>query len=48
LKDGQRLTYAGRPASASPAVGYAEKHHAQQKELLVAALGEANKVKTKA
>jgi 2-oxoglutarate dehydrogenase E1 component len=48
LKDGQRLTYAGRPASASPAVGYAEKHHAQQKELLVAALGEAKKVKAKA
>jgi 2-oxoglutarate dehydrogenase E1 component len=48
LKDGQRLTYAGRPASASPAVGYAEKHHAQQKELLVAALGEAKKVKPKA
>jgi 2-oxoglutarate dehydrogenase E1 component len=48
LKDGQRLTYAGRPASASPAVGYSEKHHAQQKELLVAALGEAKKVKAKA
>jgi 2-oxoglutarate dehydrogenase E1 component len=48
LKEGQRLTYAGRPASASPAVGYAEKHHAQQKELLVAALGEAKKVKPKA
>jgi 2-oxoglutarate dehydrogenase E1 component len=48
LKDGQRLTYAGRPASASPAVGYSEKHHAQQKELLVAALGETKKVKAKA
>jgi 2-oxoglutarate dehydrogenase E1 component len=31
---GQRLAYAGRPASASPAVGYADKHIAQQKELL--------------
>ena len=34
LEDGQRLAYAGRPASASPAVGYADKHVAQQKELL--------------
>jgi 2-oxoglutarate dehydrogenase E1 component len=40
LKDGQRLSYAGRPASASPAVGYYDKHYAQQKELLAAALGE--------
>jgi 2-oxoglutarate dehydrogenase E1 component len=47
LKDGQRLSYAGRPASASPAVGYYDKHYAQQKELLVAALGEAPKPKTK-
>ncbi|SFM06632.1 MULTISPECIES: 2-oxoglutarate dehydrogenase E1 component [Rugamonas] len=31
---GQRLAYAGRPASASPAVGYYDKHYAQQKELL--------------
>jgi len=34
MEDGQRLAYAGRPASASPAVGYADKHVAQQKELL--------------
>ncbi len=34
LDAGQRLAYAGRPASASPAVGYADKHNAQQKELL--------------
>jgi len=34
MEDGQRLAYAGRPASASPAVGYADKHIAQQKELL--------------
>ena len=34
LETGQRLAYAGRPASASPAVGYTDKHVAQQKELL--------------
>ena len=34
LESGQRLAYAGRPASASPAVGYGDKHNAQQKELL--------------
>jgi len=34
LEPGQRLAYAGRPASASPAVGYYDKHYAQQKELL--------------
>ncbi|RZA34237.1 MAG: 2-oxoglutarate dehydrogenase E1 component [Lysobacteraceae bacterium] len=34
LEAGQRLAYAGRAASASPAVGYADKHVAQQKELL--------------
>jgi 2-oxoglutarate dehydrogenase E1 component len=34
MESGQRLAYAGRPASASPAVGYADKHIAQQKELL--------------
>ena len=32
--------YAGRPASASPAVGYYDKHYAQQKELISTALGE--------
>lgn len=37
LKDGQKLSYAGRPASASPAVGYYDKHFAQQKDLLEAA-----------
>jgi len=47
LKDGQRLSYAGRPASASPAVGYYDKHYAQQKELLAAALGDAPKSKSK-
>jgi 2-oxoglutarate dehydrogenase E1 component len=34
MESGQRLAYAGRPASASPAVGYSDKHVAQQKELL--------------
>jgi len=41
LRDGQKLSYAGRPASASPAVGYYDKHYAQQKELIAAAFGEA-------
>ncbi len=41
LKDGQVLSYAGRPPSASPAVGYYDKHYAQQKELIAAALGDA-------
>ncbi len=48
LKEGQRLGYAGRPASASPAVGYYDKHYAQQKELLNAALGEARAPRTRA
>ena len=39
LKPNQKLSYAGRPASASPAVGYYDKHYAQQKELVEAALG---------
>jgi len=37
LEDGQKLAYAGRPASASPAVGYYDKHYAQQRVLLDAA-----------
>ncbi len=32
--EGQKLGYAGRPASASPAVGYAHLHQDQQKALL--------------
>ncbi|MCL4702688.1 MAG: 2-oxoglutarate dehydrogenase E1 component [Burkholderiaceae bacterium] len=40
LKEGQKLGYAGRAASASPAVGYYDKHYAQQKDLIAAALGE--------
>lgn len=47
LKEGQRLTYAGRPASASPAVGYYDKHYAQQKDLLNAALGDTPKTKSR-
>lgn len=34
LADGQKLAYAGRPPSASPAVGYYDKHYAQQKALI--------------
>lgn len=37
MESGQKLAYAGRPASASPAVGYYYKHIAQQRELLAAA-----------
>ena len=37
MEDGQKLAYAGRPASASPAVGYYDKHYAQQKTLIEAA-----------
>jgi 2-oxoglutarate dehydrogenase E1 component len=39
MGEGQRLGYAGRPASASPAVGYYAKHNEQQKALLDAAFG---------
>jgi 2-oxoglutarate dehydrogenase E1 component len=38
MAEGQRLGYAGRAASASPAVGYLAKHQEQQKALLEAAL----------
>jgi 2-oxoglutarate dehydrogenase E1 component len=36
---GQKLGYAGRPASASPAVGYLAKHQEQQKTLIEHAFG---------
>ncbi len=39
MKEGMKLAYAGRPASASPAVGYYAKHYEQQKALLEAAFG---------
>ncbi|MBJ7503680.1 MAG: hypothetical protein JHC68_06295, partial [Polynucleobacter sp.] len=34
MADGIRLAYAGRPASASPAVGYSHLHQEQQKSLI--------------
>ena len=39
MASGQRLGYAGRAASASPAVGYAHLHQNQQKALIDAAFG---------
>ncbi len=39
MVDGQKLGYAGRKASASPAVGYAHLHADQQKDLLNDAFG---------
>lgn len=39
MVDGQKLGYAGRPASASPAVGYAHLHQDQLKALLDQAFG---------
>jgi 2-oxoglutarate dehydrogenase E1 component len=39
MHDGQKLGYAGRPASASPAVGYSHLHVEQQKALLDQAFG---------
>ena len=37
MAEGMKLAYAGRPASASPAVGYAHLHQEQQKSLINAA-----------
>jgi 2-oxoglutarate dehydrogenase E1 component len=39
MNEGQKLGYAGRPASASPAVGYSHLHVEQQKALLDQAFG---------
>ena len=39
LEEGQKLGYAGRPSSASPAVGYYAKHYEQLKNLLQTAFG---------
>ncbi len=44
---GQKLGYAGRAASASPACGYAHLHQEQQKELIDAAFGRMKPVLTK-
>jgi len=38
----QKLGYAGRDPSASPAVGYAKVHHEQQRRLVADALGTVN------
>ncbi|MCF7521653.1 2-oxoglutarate dehydrogenase E1 component [Neisseria sp. ZJ106] len=38
LADNQKLSYAGRPSSAAPAVGYMSKHVAQLKQLVEEAL----------
>jgi len=39
MTEGQKLGYSGRPASASPAVGYLAKHQEQQKALVEQAFG---------
>jgi 2-oxoglutarate dehydrogenase E1 component len=39
MAEGQKLGYAGRSASASPAVGYSHLHQEQQKALVEAAFG---------
>ncbi|KAG0295086.1 hypothetical protein BGZ96_012572 [Linnemannia gamsii] len=39
MKEGQKLAYSGRQASASPAVGYYAKHYEQQKQLIDGAFG---------
>jgi 2-oxoglutarate dehydrogenase E1 component len=40
--DGQRFHYAGRPAAAAPASGYASRHKAELDALLAAALETAH------
>ncbi|WBF65271.1 MAG: 2-oxoglutarate dehydrogenase E1 component [Candidatus Kinetoplastibacterium crithidii] len=44
MKEGQKLGYAGRNASASPAVGYLAKHQEQQKNLIDQAFAQKFKV----
>jgi len=39
LQDGQKLIYAGRQASASPAAGQKKVHEAEQEKLIRDALG---------
>ncbi len=46
LQPGQTLTYAGRPASASTAAGYAQVHAREQAAVITAALGERVPVQT--
>jgi 2-oxoglutarate dehydrogenase E1 component len=41
MADGQKLSYAGRPASASPAAGYMAKHAEQQKALVAQAFAKS-------
>jgi 2-oxoglutarate dehydrogenase E1 component len=38
MRKGQKLFYAGRVSSATPAVGYKKLHAIQQKELVTAAI----------
>lgn len=45
LREGQVLHCVARPASASPAVGYASKHAAQQRAVIETALGSSAKLK---
>ena len=46
LQPGQTLAYAGRPASASTAAGYAQVHAREQAAVITAALGEKVPVQT--
>jgi 2-oxoglutarate dehydrogenase E1 component len=39
MRPQQKLYYAGRPASASPATGYLAKHNEEQKALVEQAFG---------
>jgi 2-oxoglutarate dehydrogenase E1 component len=39
MREDQKLYYAGRPASASPAGGYVARHNERQKALVEQALG---------